>query len=94
MHSSVSLAAPTLYSYIRLQAHPFTPIPLFLGAEFFMTHRNWNEEFDPQLFEISEALRDLRSVNHLAQEYLHLVELHGVEYVSSNGGKSTIDVKV
>ena len=78
----VMLAAPTLFAYIRLKAHPFTPIPLFLGAEYFMTHGNWDERFDPQLHEITEALRDLKSVNHLAQEYLHLMELHGAEYVS------------
>lgn len=79
---AVALAAPTLYAYKRLKVHPFTPIPLFLGAEFFMTHGNWHGGFDPQLHEISEALRDLRSVNHLAQDYLHLMELHGAEYVS------------
>ena len=78
----IALAAPSIYAYTRLKAHPFSPIPLFLGAEFFMTHGNWHERFDGQLHEISEALRDLRSVNHLAQEYLHLMELQGAEHVS------------
>lgn len=64
---------------MRLQVHPFTPIPLFIGAEYLINHRHGNEPVDPQLHDISEALRDLRSVNHLAQEYLQLVELHDAE---------------
>ena len=29
----IALAAPSIYAYTRLKAHPFSPIPLFLGAE-------------------------------------------------------------
>ena len=47
-----------------------------------MTHGNRDERFDLQLHEISKALRDLKGVNHLAQEYLHLMELQGGEYLS------------
>ena len=47
-----------------------------------MTHRDLDEPFGPQLQEISEVLRDLRSVNHLAQECLHLMELDGVGTLS------------
>ena len=70
-------ASPILIVY---QAHPFTPIPLSLCAEFFTTHRDLDEPYGLQLQEISEALRDLRSVNHLAEDYLHLLESDGSDH--------------
>ena len=39
-----------------------------------MTYRNLDEDFSLELSKISEALQDLRNVNHLAQDYLHIVE--------------------
>ena len=52
------------------QVHPFTPLPLVLCADFLNTHRYLDELVDTQVQEILDALRDLTSVNNLAQEYL------------------------
>lgn len=81
---SKALAVSLLSAFclLQAQAHPLTPIPLFLGAEYFMTHGNGDGAFDSQLHAISEALRDLRSINNLAQEYLHLVEHYRAETMS------------
>ena len=62
---------------LQAQVHPFTPIPLFLCAEFLLTHRNLDVSIDIQLEEILEALRDLKNVNNLANDYLNLFELEG-----------------
>ena len=56
------------------QAHPFTPVPLILCAEYFLACSGLENGFRLELSEVSEALRDLKSVNNLAQDYLHLVE--------------------
>lgn len=60
-------------SYFKV--HPFTPLPLVLCADFFNTHRYLDESVDRQLQEILDALRDLTSVNNLAQDYLSYQEL-------------------
>lgn len=56
------------------QAHPFTPISLILCAEFFMTYKGLEENFSLELSDISDALRELKNVNNLAKDYLHLIE--------------------
>ncbi|KAI4157692.1 MAG: hypothetical protein LQ342_008097 [Letrouitia transgressa] len=56
------------------KAHPFTPISLILCAEFFMTYKGLEENFSLELSDISDALRELKNVNNLAKDYLHLIE--------------------
>lgn len=62
---------------LQPQVHPFTPIPLFICAEFLLTHRDLDVSIDIQLEEILEALRDLKNVNNLANDYLNLFEPEG-----------------
>ncbi|KAL8784616.1 MAG: hypothetical protein Q9213_003871 [Squamulea squamosa] len=50
--------------------HPFTPLPLTLSVDFFNTHRWLDESVDAQIEDILEVLKDLTSVNNLAQDYL------------------------
>ncbi|OCL02954.1 citrinin biosynthesis transcriptional activator CtnR [Glonium stellatum] len=56
-------------SYFKI--HPFTPLPLSLCADFFMTHQDLDESLPLQLQEVLEALRELTTVNNLAQTYCH-----------------------
>ena len=50
--------------------HPFTPFPLRICAEFFNAHRYLDESTSPQVQEIYDSLREMGSVNNLAQDYL------------------------
>jgi hypothetical protein len=52
------------------KVHPFTPLPLVICADFFNAHRFLDESVDTQAQEVLEALKDLSSVNNIAQEYL------------------------
>lgn len=75
--------------YLQSQVHPFTPIPLFLCASFFMTHRALDDSFDLQLQVVLKALQDLQRVNCLAQNYLDFLEL---ESVSQRGGLFSYEI--
>jgi hypothetical protein len=51
---------------------------LILCADFLTTHRYLDISIDMQLQEVLEALRDLKTVNNLAQDYMPPAELEGV----------------
>ncbi len=66
--------------WLRLaKVHPFTPLPLVICAEFFTTHRYLDESVDVQVQGVLEVLKDLSSVNNIAQEYLSQQDLENVE---------------
>jgi hypothetical protein len=54
----------------QIQIYPFTPLPLAMCTDFFKTHRYLDETVDAQVQEILDVLKDITSVNNLAQEYL------------------------
>ncbi|BCR91309.1 uncharacterized protein ACHE_70152A [Aspergillus chevalieri] len=54
---------------------PFTAIPLFLCAEYFLTNREGDVALDSDFQDILDVLRDLKNVNNLAQMYLALFDL-------------------
>ncbi|EED22652.1 conserved hypothetical protein [Talaromyces stipitatus ATCC 10500] len=62
--------------FTQAKIHPFTPICLYICAEFFTLHREdgAHSYLDPQLHEIMEALRNLRSVNNLARNFLLILD--------------------
>jgi hypothetical protein len=55
------------------------PIPLLLCVEFLFTNRSLHQSFNLRLQEILDVLRDLKNVNNLDQNYVHLLELSCVE---------------
>ncbi|EPE28687.1 Zn2/Cys6 DNA-binding protein [Glarea lozoyensis ATCC 20868] len=65
----------TLAQLSFFKVHPFTPVPLYLCARFFKTHKNPDECFNMQLQEIILVLQGLKSVNHLAESFLQLLDL-------------------
>jgi hypothetical protein len=73
----IVVLAKALSQLSYFKVHPFTPIPLFICAEFLLTHRDLDVSIDIQLEEILEALRDLKNVNNLANDYLNLFEPEG-----------------
>ncbi|KAF3390939.1 Asperfuranone cluster transcription factor afoA [Talaromyces pinophilus] len=62
--------------FTQAKIHPFTPICLYICAEFFTLHREdaTNSFLDLQLHEIMEALRSLQSVNNLARNFLLILD--------------------
>ncbi len=72
------------------QVHPFTPIPLSLCAEFFISYRDLDDSFNVQLQDILEALRGMKRFNNLAQGFLAMFELEsgdGSYQASSNNSE-------
>nr|AGN71605.1 putative citrinin biosynthesis transcriptional activator CtnR [Monascus pilosus] len=65
----------TLKQFNFLKVHPFTPLPLYLCAEFLSMYRSLDASFDAQLQEVQNALRNLQAVNNLARTYLNLLQL-------------------
>ncbi|OKL55498.1 putative Transcription factor [Talaromyces atroroseus] len=65
--------------FTQCKIHPFTPICLYICAEFFTFHREEDNSsyFDIQLKEITDALRNLQSVNNLARNFLLALESDG-----------------
>ena len=77
---SPSSPARDIQILLRLEkVHPFTPLPLLICAEFLTTHRDLDESVDVQVQGVLEVLKDLSSVNNIAQEYLSLQDLENVE---------------
>ena len=76
----LSSPAKDIQFLLRLaKVHPFTPIPLLICAEFLTTHRYLDESIDVQVQGVLEVLKDLSSVNNIAQEYSSLQDLENVE---------------
>ena len=71
------------------QVHPFTPIPLSLCAEFFISYRDFDASVDVQLQDILKALRSLKGYNNLAQVFLHLFELESVDGLCQASGNNS-----
>ncbi|GIK04413.1 hypothetical protein Aspvir_008496 [Aspergillus viridinutans] len=63
--------AQILSQFCLFKVHPFTPIALFICAEFTRTHKTLNGEATEQFMDISSSLRYLASANRLAG-MLHL----------------------
>lgn len=69
--------------------HPFTPVPLYLCAAFFRTSNDANSpnnDFDTQLGAILQALQDLKTVNHMAESFLQLLEYNDYTDLGVGGG--------
>lgn len=56
------------------QIHPFTPILLFLCAEFFLTHTDLDESPRGHFQEILNVFRELKSINNLAGTFLYVLD--------------------
>jgi hypothetical protein len=54
----------------QTKVHPFTPLSLAMCADFFTTHRYLDESVDSQVQEVLDVLKDMTTVNNLAQDYL------------------------
>ncbi|KAG0646229.1 transcriptional activator [Hyphodiscus hymeniophilus] len=64
----VNLSRSVVYiSYFKV--HPFTPLSLILCAEFFNSHRYLDESVETRIQEVHGVLREMGSVNNLAQNY-------------------------
>ncbi|OGE58531.1 hypothetical protein PENARI_c001G09168 [Penicillium arizonense] len=72
MALSMGIPTSTLRELPFSRAHPLTPIPLFLCAEFLYNDMH-NESFQPRLQELFHVLRELKNVNNPKQSYLDLL---------------------
>uniref|UniRef100_A0A093XK13 Regulatory protein CAT8 n=1 Tax=Talaromyces marneffei PM1 TaxID=1077442 RepID=A0A093XK13_TALMA len=72
--------------FTQAKIHPFTPICLYICAEFFTLHRedDTNSFLDLQLHEVMEALRNLQSVNNLARNFLLILDSESSQCLSNS----------
>ena len=59
-----------VFKYRNRQIHPFTPILLFLYAEFLHTHTNLDESLRGHFQDILKVFQELKNVNNLAENFL------------------------
>ncbi|MCJ1473383.1 hypothetical protein MMC13_002034 [Lambiella insularis] len=67
---NITSLSRSLAQWSYLKVHPFTPLPLRICVEFFNAHRYLDESTSSQVQELYDSLREMGSVNNLAQDYL------------------------
>ena len=66
---------------IRKKAHPLLPFPLYMAAEFLLSHKSIHESFGELFWKIMDALKTLQSVSNLAKDHVRVLESQAVPAV-------------